>query len=139
MSKSELFRVTDKPILPEEVIARVKGDECGAVVTFIGRVRGHSEDKRVLYLEHDASKEMAERRLRDIANEIRERWDLKEVAFCHRTGRIEVGETIMVIAIAAPHRQEAFAACQYAIDRLKQIVPIKEIREGSEVWIGGKG
>ena len=138
MGKDDVLQVTDKPIVPEEVIARIRWDECGALVTFTGRVRGYSGDKRVLSLEHDAPRDIAERLLSDIAREMREKWDLGEVAFCYRTGPVAAGETTLVIAVAAPHRPEAFAACQYAIDRFKQTVSAKEIREDGEFWIGGK-
>jgi len=138
LGKDDLLQVTDKPIAPEEVIAKIRWDECGALVTFTGRVRGYSGDKRVLSLEHEAPREVAERLLSDIAKEIREKWDLGEVVFCYRTGPVAAGETTLVIAVAAPHRPEAFAACQYAIDRFKQTVSAKEIREDGEFWIGGK-
>ena len=139
MGKNDLLQVTDKPIVPEEVIARIRWDECGALVTFTGRVRGYSGDKRVLSLEHEAPRDVAERLLSDIAREIRQRWDLGEVAFCYRTGPVAAGETTLVIAVAALHRPEAFAACQYAIDRFKQTVSAKEIRGDGEFWTGGKG
>jgi len=135
----DLLQVTDKPIVPEEIISRIRWDECGALVTFTGRVRGYSGDKRVLSLEHYAPREVAEGLLSDIAKEMRERWDLGEVVFCYRTGPVAARETTLVIAVAAPHRPEAFAACQYAIDRFKQTVSAKEIREDGEFWTGGKG
>lgn len=129
MRKDDLLDITDKPIVPEEVIAKVGWDECGALVTFTGKVRSYSEGKRVLSLEHDATRYGAERILRDIAAEMRRRWDLGDTAFCYRTGPVEAGGITLVIAVAAPHRPEAFAACQYAIDRFKQAVSAKEIRE----------
>jgi len=135
----DLLQVTDKPIVPEEIISRIRWDECGALVTFTGRVRGYSGDKRVLSLEHYAPREAAEKLLSDIAKEMREKWDLGELVFCYRTGPVSAGETTLVIAVAAPHRPEAFAACQYAIDRFKQTVSAKEIREDGEFWTGGKG
>ena len=138
MGKDDLLQVTDKPIAPEEVIARIRWDECGALVTFTGRVRGYSGDKRVLFLEHDAPGKIAERLLSDMAGEIRERWNLGSLAFCYRTGPVPAGENTLVIAVAAPHRPEAFAACQYAIDCFKQRVSAKEIREDGEFWIRGK-
>lgn len=129
MRKDDLLDITDKPIVPEEVIAKVGWDECGALVTFTGKVRSYSEGKRVLSLEHDATRYGAESILRDIAAEMRRRWDLGDIAFCYRTGPVEAGGITLVIAVAAPHRPEAFAACQYAIDRFKQAVSAKEIRE----------
>lgn len=139
MSKKDILQVTDKPIIPEEVIARVKGTDCGAVVTFTGKVRGRSGDKKVIYLEHGIQGEAPEKMLKDIVKEIREKWDVGEIAFCYRKGKIGPEEVTIVIAIAATHRQEAFAACQYAVDRLKQKVITKEGRGDSEVRIGKKG
>lgn len=129
MRKDDLLDITDKPIVPEEVIAKVGWDECGALVTFTGKVRSYSEGKRVLSLEHDATRYGAERILRDTAAEMRKRWDLGNISFCYRTGPVEAGGITLVIAVAAPHRPEAFAACQYAIDRFKQAVSAKEIQE----------
>ena len=139
MSKKDILEVTDKPIVPEEVIAKVKGADCGAVVTFTGKVRGRSGDKKVLYLEHGVSGEAPEKMLKDIVVEIRRRWEVGEIAFCYRKGKIGPGEVTIVIAIAAIHRQEAFAACEYAVDRLKQKVTTKEGRERGEVRVEKKG
>ena len=133
-----MLQVTDKPIVLEEFISRIRWDECGALVTFAGKVRAYSGDKRVLSLEHKAPGQAAKRLLSDIAKEMRKKWNLGEVAFCYRTGPVAAGETTLVIAVAAPHRPEAFAACQYAIDRFKQEVSAKEIREDGEFRIGGK-
>ena len=139
MSKKDILEVTDKPIVPEEVIAKVKGADCGAVVTFTGKVRGRSGDKKVLYLEHGVSGEAPEKMLKDIVAEIRRRWEVGEITFCYREGKIGPGEVTIVIAIAAIHRQEAFAACEYAVDRLKQKVITKEGREKGEVRVDKKG
>lgn len=139
MSKKDILEVTDKPIVPEEVVAKVRGEDCGAVVTFTGKVRGRSGDKKVLYLEHGVSGEAPEKMLKDIVVEIRRRWEIGEIAFCYREGKIGPGEVTIVIAIAAIHRQEAFAACEYAVDRLKQKVTTKEGREKGEVRVGKKG
>ncbi|HID87231.1 MAG TPA: molybdenum cofactor biosynthesis protein MoaE [Anaerolineae bacterium] len=113
----------------------------GAIATFLGTVRDHSRGRRVLYLEYDAYPEMAERTLRQIGEEIRERWGLDRVAIVHRIGRLEIGEASVAIAVAAPHRAEAFEACRYAVDRLKEIVPIwkKEVWEGGEYWVEENG
>ena len=138
MSKKDILEVTDKPIVPEDVIAKVKGADCGAVVTFTGKVRGRSGDKKVLYLEHGVSGEAPEKMLKDIVAEIRRRWEVGEIAFCYRKGKIGPGEVTIVIAIAAIHRQEAFAACEYAVDRLKQKVTTKEGREKGEVRVDKK-
>jgi molybdopterin synthase catalytic subunit len=139
VSKKDIVEVTDKPIIPEAVIAKVKGEDCGAVVTFTGKVRGHSGDKKVTYLEHGVQGEAPEKMLKEIISEVRKRWDVGEIAFCYRKGRVGPGEVTIVIAVAATHRQEAFAACQYAVDRLKQKVTTKEGREDGEVRVGKKG
>ncbi len=132
-----MLKITDEPISPDLVIDEVRRHAYGAVVSFVGIVRGHQEGRRILYLEYDAYADMAERKLKQVADEVRSRWGTAEAAIVHRTGRLEVGETIVVIAVGAPHRKEAFEACQYAIDRLKEIVPIwkKEVWEGGEAWV----
>jgi molybdopterin synthase catalytic subunit len=129
LAAGTLLEITDSPIVPEEVISRVGWDDCGALVTFTGRVRDYSGSSRVLSLEHAAGKETAETLLTDIDSEMRQRWDLGEVAFCYRTGPVPAGGITLVIAVASRHRPEAFAACQYAIDRFKQSVSAKEILE----------
>lgn len=132
-----MFQITEAPISPEAIVDKVRGEGYGALVTFVGTIRGHSQGKRVLYMEYEAYKEMAEKKLRQIGEEIRARWGLKDVALCHRVGRVGVGETALVVVVAAPHRKEAFEACQYAIDRVKRIVPLwkKEVREDAAVWV----
>jgi len=139
MSKKDILEGTDKPIIPEQVIAKIKAEDCGAVVTFTGKVRGRSGDKKVLYLEHGISGEAPEKMLKDIVAEIRKRWEIGEIAFCYRKGKIGPDEVTIVIAVAAVHRQEAFAACEYAVDRLKQKVTTKEGRESGKVSVGKKG
>lgn len=127
-----MIEITQIPILPEEAINKVRKDAYGVIVTFVGMVRGLSSGKKVLFLEYEASsKELAQRELERIAEEIQAKWHLEDVAICHRMGRLKVGEVTLVIAIAAPHRREAFEACQYAIDRFKQVVPLweKEVTE----------
>jgi len=132
------FEVTTRQVTADELIPYVVDETVGAVVTFVGVVRGFSRGKKVSYLEYEAYPEMAEAKLAEIGEEIRQRWQIDKVAIVHRVGRLEVGETAVVIAVGSPHRREAFAACQYAIDRIKQIVPIwkKEVWEDGEVWIG---
>ncbi|MBI2954812.1 MAG: molybdopterin converting factor subunit 1 [Chloroflexi bacterium] len=132
------FEITEDVVTVEDLISEVTDDTAGAVVTFIGVVRGNSQGKRVLYLEYEAYKEMAEKKLAEIGEEIREKWGLGRIAVRHRVGHLDVGETAVVVAIASPHRKEGFEACQYAIDRLKQVVPIwkKEVWEDGEVWVG---
>lgn len=125
-----MFELTENPVIPEVVINRLKRDTNGATVTFIGSLRGYSSDgNKVLYAECDSDKKMSEQQLRHVVEVIRTQWQLDDVSICHRVGRIEVGDTILVVAIAAPHRQEAFDACQYAVDRIKESILIREVLE----------
>jgi molybdopterin converting factor subunit 1 len=135
-----LFEITPKPLDPQRLVDHVRKDESGAVALFLGVVRNNSLGRRVLYLEYDAYPEMATRVMRQIAEEAMERWPLSDVAMQHRTGRLEIGETALLIAVSSPHRKEAFEACHHLIDRFKEVVPIwkKEVWEGGEVWIEGE-
>lgn len=133
-----MIEITHEAIEMQLVINKVKKSAYGAVATFIGTVRDNSEGKQVLYLEYETYLDMAKKKLTEIAIEIQARWDSIDVAIVHRVGRLEIGETAVVIAIGSTHRLEAFQACQYAIDRIKEIVPIwkKEFYEDSSAWIG---
>jgi molybdopterin synthase catalytic subunit len=135
----KLFEITTDPISVDEVSRRVSTPSIGAVVSFAGIVRGTNEGRTVNYLEYETYPEMAELTLAQIGEEIKARWPIERVAIVHRVGRQEIGETSVVIAIASGHRQGAFEAGRYAIDRIKEIVPIwkKEYFEGGEVWIAG--
>lgn len=132
--------ITEKPLNPEEIVSGLKKDTYGAVATFLGIVRGYARGKKLLYMEYDAYREMAEKKLQEIVEEIKTKWKLEDVAICHRIGRLEIGETSLVVAIASPHRKEAFQACQYAVDRIKHTVPIwkKEVDvDGGGHWVEG--
>ena len=120
-----------------KLVQEVSSDKDGAIATFAGIVRGQNQGKKVLFLEYEAYSEMALKMMGRIENEIRDTWGITGVAVQHRVGRLNVGETSVLIVVVAPHRDDAFAACQYAIDRLKKIVPIwkKEIFEDGEVWV----
>lgn len=134
-----MIEIKSQSITEQAVIDRVKKSTHGAIVTFVGIVRDNSEGKRVLYLEYETYGEMAKKKLEEIATEIQSRWGISDVDIVHRVGRIELGETVVVIAVGSAHRLNAFQACQYAIDRLKEIVPIwkKEFYDdGSSAWIG---
>jgi len=135
----QLFEITTAPISVDEVSRRVSSSAAGAIVSFAGIVRDTNAGRRVRYLEYEAYPEMAEPMLAQIAEEIKARWPVEKVAIVHRVGRQGIGETSVVVAIASAHRQGAFEAGRYAIDRLKEIVPIwkKEFFEGGEVWIKG--
>ncbi|MFQ5826073.1 MAG: molybdenum cofactor biosynthesis protein MoaE [Dehalococcoidia bacterium] len=130
--------VTEKAIDPREMAAVLGKGANGAVVTFMGVIRGLSGGKRVLHLEYEAHEEMAREKLEEVAQEIQVRWQLEDFSVIHRVGRIQPGEVAVAIAVAAPHRQEAFEACRYAIDRIKEIVPVwkKEVYEDGGSWVG---
>jgi molybdopterin synthase catalytic subunit len=132
------FRLTDEALDPGAVIAEARSDDAGAVATFIGTTRVHSRGRTVHYLEYEGYTGMAENVMAELAEELKERYDLCEIAIAHRTGRVDIGGLSVVIAVSAPHRQDALAACKDAIDRLKEIVPLwkKEVYEGGEEWIG---
>lgn len=134
------FKVVETPLDVTEVIRAVEEPSAGAIVTFIGTVRDHSLGKDVVALDYEAYPAAAEKMLARIGAEIEERWGLKRVAIVHRTGYLAVGEASVVIAIASPRRHAAFEACEYAIVRLKEIVPIwkKEIYADGSVWIGSE-
>ena len=118
----------------------VRHPGAGAIATFVGTTRDHTGDRRVLRLEYEAYRPMADEQLRRVADEMRDRWDLTGVAIHHRLGRLEIGEASLVVAVSSAHRQAAFEACHFSIDRIKQIVPIwkKEFFEGGEVWVGSQ-
>jgi molybdopterin synthase catalytic subunit len=135
---SGLFSVVDRPLRLEEVVAAVSGEAYGGLVTFSGSVRNQTRGRRVLRLEYESYPGMAEKRLAAIGAEVAERWSGTRLAIMHRVGTLMPGELAVVIAAAAPHRKEAFLACEHAIERLKQDVPIwkKEFFEDGEVWVG---
>lgn len=134
------YRVQPGPIDARDVERLVGHAGAGAIVTFIGTVRDHGRGQRVVRLEYEAYAPAAERMLEQIGEEIRQRWALDDVAIVHRTGVLEVGEASVVIAVASAHRDEAFEACRYAIQRIKEIVPIwkKEHYADGAVWIGSE-
>jgi molybdopterin synthase catalytic subunit/molybdopterin converting factor small subunit len=132
------FRVTDQPLSLEAVVAEVADEQAGGIATFTGTVRRQSRGREVTYLEYEAYAEMAEDVMAQLAAGLLERHELCAVAIHHRVGRVEIGDPSVVIAVSAPHRQPALAACKEAIDTLKETVPLwkKEVYEGGEEWIG---
>jgi len=132
------FRVTEEPLSLDAVVGEVEDESAGAVATFLGTVRRESRGRTVLYLEYEAYAEMAEGVMAQIAADLEQRYDLWAVAIHHRVGRVEIGEASVAIAVSAPHREDALAACKEAIDTLKQTVPLwkKEVYEDGEEWLG---
>ncbi len=133
----KMCSLSDRPLVPEEVVARVTGPDAGGVVTFVGNVRDHARGRSIRYLEYEAYPEMAVREMEKIAEAAAERWPGTRVAIGHRSGHLEIGDLAVVVVAAAPHRAEAFEACRYAIDTLKETVPIwkKEVATDGEYWV----
>jgi molybdopterin synthase catalytic subunit len=135
-----VFRVTDKPIVLQELVAFVGDPEAGAIITFVGTTREHNEGRKVLSLEYEAYPEMAEKELARLGEEAMRKWEIQRMAIVHRIGNVSIGEPSVIIAVSAAHRREAFEACRFAIEELKKSVPIwkKEVFDGGEVWIGAQ-
>jgi molybdopterin synthase catalytic subunit/molybdopterin converting factor small subunit len=132
------FRLSAEPLSLDAVVGEVRSDRAGAIATFVGTTRIESRGRAVEHLDYEAYEGMAEQVMTRIAAALKERYDVCEIAIHHRTGRVEIGEASVVIAVSAPHRQDALAACKDAIDTLKEEVPLwkKEVYEGGEEWIG---
>jgi molybdopterin synthase catalytic subunit len=137
---NHLFMITTEPISIEEVVNKVIRPEAGAISTFIGTVREITNGKRTLFLQYEAYVSMAEKKLAQIGEEIVEKWPDAKVAITHRIGKLDISDIAVVIAVSTPHRKDAFEASRYAIERIKQIVPIwkKEHWENGEEWVGNQ-
>ena len=136
-----MIEITDEPLDPQAITALVRNDTNGAVVTFLGVTRLYAEGKRVVRLEYEAYVQMALKELDRIRQEIQSEWNLEDVAISHRIGQVDIGEISLVVAVASPHRKEAFEACHAAVDRLKAQVPIwkKEFFEDGYHWVACEG
>jgi molybdopterin synthase catalytic subunit len=121
-----VIEITQKPISPESVVNKVKTDSSGCVVAYVGLIRNYSQGKEVLSVEYEDTQGKAKDRLQQIASEIGKKWQVNNIAICHRLGKLRVGDINFLVAIAATHRQEGFAACGYAVDRFKEIMPTKK-------------
>jgi molybdopterin synthase catalytic subunit/molybdopterin converting factor small subunit len=132
------FLLSDQPLSLDAAVQEVADERAGAIATFIGTTRIDSRGRRVEHLEYEAYPGMAEEVMERIAQDLQSKYELCSVAVHHRVGRVGIGETSVVIAVSAPHRQDALAACREAIDTLKETVPLwkKEVYEGGEEWIG---
>lgn len=135
-----MYRLTDKPIDLNELLAYVGDPASGAVSTFIGTTRDNNEGRSIISLDYEAYPGMAEQELARLGEEAAQKWEITRMAIVHRTGNVPIGEASVMIAVSAPHRDDAFKACRYAIDELKKRVPIwkKEIYQGGEIWIGSQ-
>jgi MoaE-MoaD fusion protein len=132
------FLLSDEPLSLDRVVDEVRDEQAGAIATFTGTTRIQSRGRSVTHLDYEAYEGMAERVMAEIAEGLQARYDLSAVAIHHRVGRVGIGETSVVIAVSAPHRQDALAACKDAIDELKERVPLwkKEVYSDGEEWIG---
>lgn len=134
-----MIELCHEPLSTERCIGAARQAGAGGLVVFVGSVRDLSEGKRVEFLEYEAYEPMAVEKLEEVAAEARSRWPVLGLAIQHRIGQLAIGDDAVVIVVACPHRAEAFDACRYIIDRLKEVVPIwkKEHGEGGEIWVGG--
>ena len=135
----DLIQVTNEPLSEQALAKAVEDGGAGAIALFSGIVRDQTGGRRVKFLEYEAHAPMAEAKMREIATAIRARWpEVRRIALVHRVGRLEIGESSVMIAVSSPHRRHAFEACHFAIDMLKETVPVwkKEYFEDGEVWVG---
>jgi molybdopterin synthase catalytic subunit len=133
-----MIELTNEAIDHAAISERVRRNDCGAVVTFLGTVREMTEGRRTTALAYQAYPEMARKQMAAIEAETRARWQVGEMVLVHRLGRLELGEISVAVAVSCPHRAQAFEACRHAIDRLKEIVPIwkqENWADGSTEWI----
>ncbi|WP_227939645.1 molybdenum cofactor biosynthesis protein MoaE [Alkalihalobacillus deserti] len=133
-----LFEIQDTPLSMEEIVAKVTRRECGAIATFIGTVRELTHGKRTLKLEYQAYKPMAIKMLEQIGQEVEAKWPGAMIAITHRVGMLDISDIAVIIAVSTPHRKAAYEANEYAMERIKEIVPIwkKEFWEDGSKWIG---
>jgi molybdopterin synthase catalytic subunit len=134
-----VFRLVREPIDIQSIAAGLQRPEDGAVVLFEGIVRNHSNDKNVLYLEYDAYETMALAKLEEVGSRAKSKFAIRDIAIVHRLGHLDIGECSTAIVVTSAHRGSAFDACRFAIDTIKEIVPIwkKEFYEDGEIWIEG--
>ncbi|MHB8577950.1 MAG: molybdenum cofactor biosynthesis protein MoaE [Dehalococcoidia bacterium] len=133
------IQLTSAPLDADGCARAVRTDASGAIVLFYGVVRNHNDGRAVLFLEYEAYPELAERQMTAVAEEIQQRFPVHAVAIAHRTGRLEIGETSLIVAVSSAHRADAFEACHAAVDRIKATVPVwkKEHWAGGGVWLEG--
>lgn len=135
-----IYRIVREKIRTRGLVSQLTRDQDGAAVTFFGIVRNNTRGRRTTHLYYEAYEPMALRKMREIGDSLRQRWQIGQVGMVHRLGRLEIGEVSVAIVITSPHRGVAFESCRYAIDRLKQTVPIwkKEFFADGEVWVEGE-
>lgn len=139
-TEDDFYCITREPISTHDLVRQLKAPEDGAVITFEGTVRNQSQGRKTLYLEYETYKPMAIRKMEEIGRQAKEKFGVDHIGIIHRVGRLEIGEASVAVVVTAAHRRAAFEACQYAINRLKQVVPVwkKEYFEDGAVWAEGK-
>ena len=132
-----MIKIVSEKISRESVFGSVASPECGAMAVFEGVVRRESEGKQVTHLFYEAYAPMAEKEIEKICKRALNRWPVARISVVHRTGRLEIGDTAVLIAVGSPHRSEAFDACRFVIDEIKKSVPIwkKEHFSDGEIWV----
>lgn len=132
-----MIKISDQPIDIQVCIDAAQSERSGAINVFIGTVRNHNNAKEVVRLEFETYDVMAVKKMEELANQARERWDIEKIVMIHRKGVLKIGDVAVVIAVSTPHRVASFEACQWLIDTLKTVVPIwkKEIYESGEEWL----
>jgi molybdopterin synthase catalytic subunit len=136
----DFFEITTERISIESIARRIVPPECGATVTLDGYVRQFTKGKETIYLVYEAYEEMALKEMKKLIDQARDQFEIVNIGIVHRLGRLEIGETSVVISVAAPHRRAAFAACEWLIMELKRTVPIwkKEVYTDGEHWVEGQ-
>ena len=132
-----MIEITNRPISPELIVNKVKTDSSGCTLAYIGLIRENSRGKQVLSVEYEDIDGTAENKLQEIGSEIGQKWQIDNIAISHRIGKLRVGDINLVVAVAAAHRKEGFAACQHAIDRFKEKLPThkKETYDDGSIWV----
>ena len=136
----DFYEITFEPLDVGEIARRVVPESCGAIVTLDGFVRQFTKERETLYLEYEAYQPMALKEMEKLIKQAHEQFEIRNVGIVHRLGKLEIGETSIVISVAAPHRRHAFAACEWLIKELKRVVPIwkKEVYADGEIWVEGE-
>ena len=134
-----MFAITREPLDPQPLVDAVRKDESGAIALFYGVVRNHNMGRSVRYLEYDAYESMALKKMHEVAEEVCAKFPVSGIGVLHRIGRLEIGETSLLVAVSSPHRKEAFEACHHAVDRIKETVPVwkKEVWDDGSEWVEG--
>ena len=115
-----MVKITSESLAPQPIIDSIRRDDCGAIVSFVGTIRDNTQGRKVSSLDIQPTGDKAVGKLERVAEEVKQKWQIRDVSICRRTGKLKVGEIALVVAVAAPHRLEAFKACEYIIDRIKE-------------------